>query len=70
MNALRPYTMYWVEWMHYVPIARLGYNESTASKYNVKGRMYALRPYTMFRVEWMHYVPIQCSVKNKCTTSL
>ena len=61
MNALRHYTMFTVEWMHYFLIARLGYKDTTASLYNVQGRMYALRPYTMFSLEWTHNVPIQWS---------
>ena len=60
MNALRPYTMLRVEWMQYVPIQCLGYNEYTMSLFNVQGRMNALRAYTMVRVEWIHYVPKQC----------
>ena len=61
MIAQRPYTMFIVAWMHYVPIASSEYNEYTTSLYKVQGRMNALRPYTMFRVELMHYVNIQCS---------
>ena len=54
MNAQRPYTMFIVAWMHYVPIAFLGYNEYTTSLYKVQSGMNALRPYTMFMDQWKH----------------
>ena len=60
MNALRLYTMFWVQLMHYVPIASSEWNECTTSLYNVYSRMNALRTYKLYTVEWMHYVPIPC----------
>ena len=61
MIAQRPYTMFIVAWMHYVPIASSEYNEYTTSLYKVQGRMNAQYPYTMYRIEWLHYVPIASS---------
>ena len=61
MNAQRPYTMFIVAWMHYIPKASSGYNEYTTSLYKVHCRMKAQYLYTIYRVEWVHYVPIASS---------
>ena len=60
MNALRPYSMFRVEWMQYVSILCLGLKECTTFIHIVQGRMNVLCSYAMFRVEWMHYIPIEC----------